>query len=1157
MGEFPSFTAFYQALHQRDPFPWQRALADRVSNHGWADVVDVPTGLGKTTTMTIAVWELARQVHAGGVRTAPLRVVHIVDRTTLVDQTHADLRMLHDALHQAAAASSDGPVEVVASALFEAYNTPLVLGHAHGSDRDDGWIYSAAAPVVVTMTAHQAVSRLLFRGFGISPGMSPVHAALLGVDALLLLDEPHLSTAALSTLHAAVRLQRESCSLPVPNTRVVAMGATVPADGGDVFQIGSADFEHPVAGARLAAQKQLDVVTTSSAGDKDVQKTLIATTKDELKADPDQSVAVVCNTVAVARAVHAELVAKVTSDALLVTSRVRSHERAGMNAALGAVELPRLIVATQTVEAGVDLSVPTLVTETSEWSSLVQRIGRVNRYGTGTGRVVLVATPQGESRLATEAIYGEAAAGMATLATHLEEGADVSPVGLQRLRDQHAELVEHACAPHPPAPTLTAETLPTLAHTNPRPAADVDVQPFITGVPERDRVEDVTVAWRHLPDPQVLDRMPPAPEELVSVPLAAVQHLLQRRLNPQAKGGTAPTVGDAAQAAEPGSARWTDDAARVAVSTGGQWTTATSHEDLAPGTWIVLHTELGGHDATGWNPDAAEPVLDLSAHYRHDRGEWWLLTSAALSSLQTLGTLSDEPDLTVADTLIAAEPEEVDELVEHLVPADLAPLELGSRSEHGLWVRTQPEDEQAGQLVALDEHACHVAERARHAATVLALPEDLANTLEWAGYRHDDGKDNDAFQARLQADPHGTVLAKHHPRRSVIENVLPRGWRHESASAQRLVAEHASALLVHLVAAHHGWARPLMPAARGSEQALATAARFTKLNDQWGPWGLAWAETLVRLADQQASAAPESGHAPPSTPMPRENHGDQPEASMATQHEHILSGIPADTHLHWWAAAGALAAATEADPHAQLRFDPHPAGSVPVLLTDVELQSVTEQIVALRESIGRIAHAYSGLGEKTEKLQASTARNALTTLDQQSPADRATAAALLDDTQIPDTSGKVEPRVPWRHGNSSLIKLARKHAHTPEQIVAALNSDGAEQHDDVKMFGLLPTGVDPAPAVGIAHTGRGVLLPLVLAASSRLPATGSNRPTGTTADRRRVLPMPEYPVGWAELVALLQTLPQLPRRPWADCGINTSAWVERPAQGKSFGWIGA
>ena len=193
---FPDFTTFYRGLHQRDPFPWQQALAERVAACGWPGTIEVPTGLGKTTAIVVAVWELARQVHAGQPRSAPLRIVHIVDRTTLVDQTHRDLARLHTALHEAAADDGDDdPVGVVARALAEEFGTPLVIGHAHGSDRDDGWISSARTPVVVTMTAHQAVSRMLFRGFGISPGMRPVHAALLGVDALLLLDEPHLSTA--------------------------------------------------------------------------------------------------------------------------------------------------------------------------------------------------------------------------------------------------------------------------------------------------------------------------------------------------------------------------------------------------------------------------------------------------------------------------------------------------------------------------------------------------------------------------------------------------------------------------------------------------------------------------------------------------------------------------------------------------------------------------------------------------------------------------------------------------------------------------------------------------------------------------------------------------------------------------------------------------
>ena len=41
----------------------------------------------------------------------------------------------------------------------------------------------------------------------------------------------------------------------------------------------------------------------------------------------------------------------------------------------------RIIVATQAIEAGVDISSKTLVTELAPWSSMVQRFGRCNRYG--------------------------------------------------------------------------------------------------------------------------------------------------------------------------------------------------------------------------------------------------------------------------------------------------------------------------------------------------------------------------------------------------------------------------------------------------------------------------------------------------------------------------------------------------------------------------------------------------------------------------------------------------------------------------------------------------------------------------------------------------------------------------------------------------------
>ena len=58
----PSFAAFYRALNGREPFPWQARLAELVADtEEWPVEVGVPTGLGKTACLDIAIWWLALQ----------------------------------------------------------------------------------------------------------------------------------------------------------------------------------------------------------------------------------------------------------------------------------------------------------------------------------------------------------------------------------------------------------------------------------------------------------------------------------------------------------------------------------------------------------------------------------------------------------------------------------------------------------------------------------------------------------------------------------------------------------------------------------------------------------------------------------------------------------------------------------------------------------------------------------------------------------------------------------------------------------------------------------------------------------------------------------------------------------------------------------------
>ena len=84
------------------------------------------------------------------------------------------------------------------------------------------------------------------------------------------------------------------------------------------------------------------------------------------------------------------------------------------------------------------------------------------------------------------------------------------------------------------------------------------------------------------------------------------------------------------------------------------------------------------------------------------------------------------------------------------------------------------------------------------------------------------------------------------------------------------IAQHKEAdLILHLIAAHHGWSRPHFerkhfdPSPRptmDSERVAAEALqRFARLQLRFGRWGLAWMESLVRCADGEASALAEIG----------------------------------------------------------------------------------------------------------------------------------------------------------------------------------------------------------------------------------------------------------------------------------------------------------
>ena len=168
----------------------------------------------------------------------------------------------------------------------------------------------------------------------------------------------------------------------------------------------------------------------------------------------------------------------------------------------------------------------------------------------------------------------------------------------------------------------------------------------------------------------------------------------------------------------------------------------------------------------------------------------------------------------------------------------------------------------------LAEHRKWVACEADNIARAIGLGNADRAMLVAAALRHDDGKAAPRWQRAFNAPTGDEPFAK---TAGPVNWRLLNGYRHEFQSvldAQRRGPKGMEGfdgarfdLALHLIAAHHGRARPSMdiegcdslPPTAAAQEAHRIALRFARLQRQWGPWGLAWWEALLRAADQRAS----------------------------------------------------------------------------------------------------------------------------------------------------------------------------------------------------------------------------------------------------------------------------------------------------------------
>ena len=918
------FTRFFAAAHDgAEPFAWQQRLLDTVLEDGrWPDRIVAPTGAGKTAVIDVHVFAVALMAAGAGPR-VPRRLSLVVDRRALVDSQFDLARSLADAI---GGASGDSVLAEVRSALASLRSSrepgaaPLLVTMLRGGvPPSRRWVDDPSAAAVICATPAMWGSRLLFRGYGTGRLARPREAGLLAYDSVIVVDEAHLARQLVATARRIGVLEGMASEPPAaPCLQVVEATATAAGEGpGRSVGVGAADLVPGSAGAavlarRLLAPKPATLVPcpewpAATAPARAAVARLMADQAEDLLAAHGRTVACIANTVAGALAAATELRRRGRTVEVLV-GRMRPHDiallrlrRPGLLTTAGDPDV-EVVVATQTIEVGLDADFSAMVTELAPGAAIAQRAGRVNRLGLRDATAVRVVAPTGPIGPKGAPPYraDELEAALAWIARRVAGLDGLAPFRVSEDPPPHAAIRRVVLGRPEPADVRL------LARTSDRLFAEPDLELWLAD--DLDPDTDVSVLVRRglgrgtAEDLALLRATPPRAAECFPVPIGTLRELLG--------GGT--RLAPAAVAAY----RWRTD--ELDILDGAS--------DLRPGdvvvagdgtAWfthgVVDRAGTGTADDVLEEGPAGDPlVLRIGAGMPLDTatgGRAGLLLAAMLEAIAETpadGRAQRDALARVVDGAArkpgggkAAAADRLGRAAALLRGrlADAA-VEVGPPGASGgpSWIvvadlRRQLADEEVRQTwsggavpVGLAGHQAAVAARAREIAERLSLGARLAQALDAAGALHDEGKRDARFQRLLGLDTAAGSLAEplaKSGRRSPAEyraatsaSGLPTGWRHEQVSAvvarERVPVEPGGLadLVVRLVGTSHGHGRSTFPHATarlvGAEDPLTPASRGLHDRGDWdaiveatqrahGAWGCALLEAVLRAADGQVS----------------------------------------------------------------------------------------------------------------------------------------------------------------------------------------------------------------------------------------------------------------------------------------------------------------
>lgn len=291
----------------------------------------------------------------------------------------------------------------------------ILMGGEDGGE----WDIHPERPTILIGTQDMLLSRALNRGYGTNRYRWPMHFALLNNDCLWVMDETQLMGVGVETSAQldAFRHDRKmptigACptwwmSATLEHTRLATVDHPKPEGGWPTEKLSDAEQTAGQPHKLITAPKKL---SPASSLDEEAPLVLNSSTKNDYpkrladliasRHQPGTLTLVIVNRVSRAREIYQALTTPSKGKPAphdppkiaLIHSRFRPKDRKKhTDILLGDpnTESDRIVIATQAVEAGVDVSARLLITELAPWSSLVQRIGRCNRRAEFTDAEVL------------------------------------------------------------------------------------------------------------------------------------------------------------------------------------------------------------------------------------------------------------------------------------------------------------------------------------------------------------------------------------------------------------------------------------------------------------------------------------------------------------------------------------------------------------------------------------------------------------------------------------------------------------------------------------------------------------------------------------------------------------------------------------------------